>query len=333
LALALALALALTLKLIPNSKFQIRLEVNLNNGIPVVKSKDAAEAAEKKRLQQAARQFEAMFLNQMLQIMRKSGSIINEDEKDGMGLGWDNPYQELFDWQLALRLSESRPLGIADALKRHYERQISEAQPLEPQPAKPLPRLNSRAGVPYLKEDVALNSIVARAAEHHQVDPALIKAVITVESGGNSKAISNKGAKGLMQLMDSTAAEVGVRNPFDVRQNINGGTAYLRRMLDRYQGNTRLALAAYNAGPGAVDRYAGVPPYKETTAYVNKVLEAYRREQASAKHNNSTELSELPSVNPSRLTVEHLMAADHSGLAVEKGNTRPAEPASGSTGN
>jgi soluble lytic murein transglycosylase-like protein len=116
-----------------------------------------------------------------------------------------------------------------------------------------------------------------------KLDPALLYAVITQESGGNPGEVSSKGAKGLMQLMDGTARELGVGNSFDPRQNILGGARYLRQMLDRFGGDLRLALAAYNAGPGAVERHGAVPPFAETQQYVNRVLEHYGRYQTALK--------------------------------------------------
>jgi soluble lytic murein transglycosylase-like protein len=116
------------------------------------------------------------------------------------------------------------------------------------------------------------DDIVVAHAQRHSLRPELVRAVIQVESGYNPSATSPKGAMGLMQLMPATARELGVRNAYDPEENIRGGTAYLRQLLDRYDGNEELALAAYNAGSGAVDKYGQrVPPYRETRDYVRKV--------------------------------------------------------------
>ena len=122
-----------------------------------------------------------------------------------------------------------------------------------------------------------LERIVREAAERHNLDPALVKAVIENESGWNPKAISRKGALGLMQLIPTTAERYGVGNVFDPAQNVDGGARYLRSLLDRYHHNLDLSLAAYNAGEGAVERTGGVPPYRETRTYVQKVTESYFR--------------------------------------------------------
>ncbi len=115
------------------------------------------------------------------------------------------------------------------------------------------------------------------AAAREGLDPNLVRAVAKVESGGNAHAVSRAGAKGLMQLMDGTARSVGVTDSFDAAQNAAGGAKYLRQMLNRFGGDVTRALAAYNAGPGAVEKYGGVPPYSETQGYVRRVLQT--REQ------------------------------------------------------
>lgn len=114
-------------------------------------------------------------------------------------------------------------------------------------------------------------SEIETAARRYDIDPALVRAVIHAESAFNATAISPKGAQGLMQLMPGTARELAVDNAMNAEENIRGGADYLARMLKRFDGDTRLATAAYNAGPGAVGRYGGIPPYAETKAYVERV--------------------------------------------------------------
>jgi Rod binding domain-containing protein len=114
---------------------------------------------------------------------------------------------------------------------------------------------------------------IVQASKQYNVSPRLIYSVIAAESGGRHDAISSRGAKGLMQLADSTAAQMGVSDSLDPHKNIVGGTKYLRELLDRYDGDLRLTLAAYNAGPGAVSKFNGVPPYSETQEYIDKVLD------------------------------------------------------------
>lgn len=137
-------------------------------------------------------------------------------------------------------------------------------------------RTNS-AGAVAQPVNPELDQIVQDAAERHDLDPELVKAVISTESGWNSRAISDKGAMGLMQLIPSTAQRFGVGNPFDPAQNIEGGTSYLKTLLDRYNGDLKKSLAAYNAGEHAVDQSGGIPAYPETQRYVQKVTKAYFR--------------------------------------------------------
>lgn len=118
----------------------------------------------------------------------------------------------------------------------------------------------------------AVEKSIQQAAAKYNLSPDLIRSIIRAESNFQADAVSSAGAKGLMQLMPETAKELGVTNPFDIQQNIDGGSRYLRQMLDRFGGNLKSALAAYNAGPGAVEQYNGEVPYAETRQYVKRVL-------------------------------------------------------------
>jgi soluble lytic murein transglycosylase-like protein len=124
--------------------------------------------------------------------------------------------------------------------------------------------------------DTSLEPMIARHSGNQNLDPRLVRALIQAESGYNVKAVSNKGAIGLMQLMPGTASELNIRNPYDPDQNIQGGTMYLRQMLDHFAGKVELAIAAYNAGPGAVEKHRGIPPFAETRDYVKRVLALWR---------------------------------------------------------
>jgi soluble lytic murein transglycosylase-like protein len=125
-----------------------------------------------------------------------------------------------------------------------------------------------------------IDRLVSANAATWNVDPSLIKAIIANESGFNANATSNVGAQGLMQLMPGTASGLGVTDAYDPAQNVWGGTRYIRGLLDRFGGNVELAVAAYNAGPGAVEKYNGVPPYAETQNYVQNVLASFAKYKA-----------------------------------------------------
>jgi soluble lytic murein transglycosylase-like protein len=144
-------------------------------------------------------------------------------------------------------------------------------------PSAPLVASNLVASPVAQPVSEALDRIVLQTAQKNHVDPALVRAVISTESNWNSSAVSSKGALGLMQLIPDTARQMGVGNAFDPAQNVDGGVRYLRMLLERYNGDLSKALAAYNAGPGAVDRFGGVPNFRETRAYVRKVTDTYYR--------------------------------------------------------
>lgn len=123
---------------------------------------------------------------------------------------------------------------------------------------------------------------IQKAASKYELEPELIRAVIKTESNGNHRAVSRKGAKGLMQLMPSTASDMNVSNPFDPEANIDGGTRYLKYLLERFKGNMTLALAAYNSGPGTVEKYGNIPPINETQQYVKRIFNLYSGKKSYA---------------------------------------------------
>jgi soluble lytic murein transglycosylase-like protein len=127
---------------------------------------------------------------------------------------------------------------------------------------------------PAARHDARFDALIEQYAREHGISPELVRAVIQAESGFNPRAVSPKGAMGLMQLMPATARELGVDNPFQPEENIRGGTRYLAQLLARYNQDVHLALAAYNAGPASVERYGRVPPYRETQNYVKKITGA-----------------------------------------------------------
>jgi hypothetical protein len=159
----------------------------------------------------------------------------------------------------------------------HFERDTSQPPapvPLETQASTPL-NLQRQASL----SAAGLDQIVSSAGERHKLDPDFIRSVIKAESGFHQNAISSKGALGLMQLMPRTASELGVTNPFNPNANVDGGTRYLRDLLEKYNFDVNKALAAYNAGPKRVDQYHGVPPYNETQAYISRIIRDFNRQK------------------------------------------------------
>jgi len=221
------------------------------------------------KLRKAAQDFESIFISQILKNMRKT---IPESGLFGNGLAGEF-YTSMFDENIANTIAGKGGLRIADTLIESLTNRNSggfnglKLKDYNLRPIKTLPNPTT---------PVWDRSIVHDAAKKYKLDPKLVEAVIKVESAGEANAISNKGAVGLMQLMKPTAEELGVTDRYDPRQNVFGGSKYLRQLLSRFDGNLEHALAAYNAGPGAVKKYNGIPPYKETIRYVEKVLNQYQ---------------------------------------------------------
>lgn len=180
------------------------------------------------------------------------------------------------------QMSSDQTVGLNQSFQELLMQKINEASQMNhsllmqgtiPKTAAPIS--HKPESTTSLNDNSSINTYVNDAAQKFGVDEKLIHSVIKIESNYNSTAHSGAGAQGLMQLMPATARGLGVTNSLDAQQNINGGTKYLSQMLKKYNGNTKLALAAYNAGPGNVDKHQGIPPFKETQNYVNKVIDHY----------------------------------------------------------
>jgi soluble lytic murein transglycosylase-like protein len=144
------------------------------------------------------------------------------------------------------------------------------------------PKIQGPVAIMIAPTKEEMHEMLALAGEAHHIDEDLLASVVRAESGGQVRAVSRTGAQGLMQLMPGTANAMGVQDSFEPAQNIAGGTAYLDALLTRYHDNVALALAAYNAGPGAVDKYHGLPPYRETREYVARVIREFNRRKRMA---------------------------------------------------
>lgn len=246
---------------------------------------DRFSEQEKVRLRRAVKDFEAIFVSQMLKSMRSS---LSTSGMFGDSFGGE-VLEGIFDLELGRHLSAHSSFGLAELL---YKQITGEDFPSEPRkitrpvttpdrqrthapPTEQFPR-PVVAGKTLYDRIQALEPYIHEASRKFGLDESLIKAVIAAESAARVDALSPKNAKGLMQLMDGTALEMGVQNVWDPRENILGGSRYLRKMLQRHQGDVVLALASYNAGPGAVDRFNGVPPFRETHTYIERVLRYQR---------------------------------------------------------
>ena len=284
-------------------KAQMGMANNLKGLSSLAKNAGKGGAADSKRWK-AALDFQSMFLGQMYKAMRKtvSGSELTE-ESQGMSSG-RGIFTEMLDQEYA-NLDSKNPLvsgsqgmqkaasGMSNSLAAQIYRtllrqegiQVPGAPGTKKEDLAPMPFMNvgamaralggrkaNPAQVPTLSDEV-LDPIVDLASKTYGVAKNLIRSVIGQESAGKHLAVSPAGAKGLMQLMDTTAGDLGVKNAFNPRENVMAGTRYLKQMLERFNGDEKLALAAYNAGPGAVDRFGGIPPYAETRNYVDKVLQ------------------------------------------------------------
>ncbi len=229
-------------------------------------------------LRRVAQEFEALFLTKLIRSMRSASEILSsDDEAAGAGM-----MREMMDEHLARELSAQGGIGLSRLFEDRYGDPAGQIRRIGRGSLEPPVRIafesyeKVRSGETQGKGGLdRYSAIIDRVAKENDLSPDLLRAVILQESGGNARAISSAGAKGLMQLMDTTATDMGVRRPFDPAENIAGGARYLRLQLDRWEGDLKKALAAYNAGPGTVERYGGIPPYPETQEYVRNVMGYY----------------------------------------------------------
>lgn len=202
-------------------------------------------------------------------------------------------------------------IDVPTADIEHYE----DAPPELPSPAsdsRPLASATKRASSPFPRNaasapPVNLDEVVSSASGRYRLDPDLVNSVIKAESGFNAHAVSPKGAQGLMQLMPGTASTLGVPNAFDPKANVEGGTKYLRELLERYNFDLVKALAAYNAGPQRVEQFNGVPPYHETRAYVARIVKDFNKKKTAQQ--NAAASSAAKSVAPKRTGAKASTAA------------------------
>lgn len=223
-------------------------------------------------LRKAAQDFEAIFIAQLLKNMRKG---VSESGLFGKGFS-GSMYQSMFETTLAREMASKGGLHLSDIIVESLQ---PSGKASGPETGKTLADYLQHPIRQITGVRVSKNwdrSIISEAARTFELDPKLIEAVIKVESDFNPHLVSRKGAAGLMQLMPKTAGELGVRNRYDPKQNVFGGAKYLRMMLNRFDNDLKLALSAYNAGPAAVEKYGGVPPFRETQNYVAKVLSHYQ---------------------------------------------------------
>ena len=238
------------------------------------------DEARKLKLQKTARDFESLLTSMMLKSMTSdTKGISGGDENNGGDESYGKDYfDSIFQQQMAAKLSKGKGIGIAEMLYKKLTGEELNAPQTITKSANPIkfisdPEIHSiQPSDSSIKRINTFDNIINDASKTYGVDKNLIKSVILTESAGNVKAYSKANAKGLMQLIDSTAKDMGVQNVWDARENILGGTKYLSGLLRQYKGDVKLALAAYNAGPGAVNKYNGIPPFKETKNYVARVI-------------------------------------------------------------
>lgn len=237
------------------------------------------DAKEKARMADASKKFEGLLTSMMLKSMTQTSKGMFGEENSFGGTFLDTFYE----MNMSDFMSQNRSLGVAQEIyKKLTGEDLDESfkykniNATHTREALPVKNTESSTAIKpsnsTMKRVNQFDPIIEEASQRYGIDKNIIKSVIFTESAGKNDAMSNKKAKGLMQLIDSTAKDMGVTNVWDPKENILGGTKYLANMLKKYDGDVKLSLAAYNAGPGNVDKYKGIPPFEETQNYVERVL-------------------------------------------------------------
>ena len=250
------------------------LKNDFNSGI---RETTQYSAKDKEKLAQVSKDFESILTSMMLKSMTKT----NEGLFGKEGYGGDI-LDVLFETELSKFITDNKGMGVAEQIYRNivgekYPSIQSQTKSNIINPIKIKDRKVESKKINSFEKSNAMSRLkkydqfIKEASNKFNVEERLIKSVILTESAGKADAKSKANAKGLMQLMDSTASDMGVRNPWDPKENIYGGTKYLAKMLNDFEGDMDLALAAYNAGPGNVKKFGGVPPFKETQFYISRV--------------------------------------------------------------
>lgn len=261
---------ALNLKITdPNAHFKKGIEV-----------KEKYSSDDKKKLEKVSKDFESMLTSMMIKSMTKTTDGLFGKENYG-----GDVLDVLFESEISKHITNNQGLGVADQIYRSItgenltsfnkisrEKLLSTIQNYNNNSNIKATNENKIAkGSNAMKRIGEYDELIEAASKKFGIDKKLIQSVILTESAGKADAKSRANAKGLMQLMDSTATDMGVKNPWNPEENINGGTKYLSKLLAKYDGDTDMALAAYNAGPGNVKKYNGIPPFKETQNYIKRV--------------------------------------------------------------
>lgn len=266
--------------MLPIKSYDSFHDVQRTNEFKSLKNKLQSASENHEKALEAAKGFETMMVKQMLKSMTSS---LQNKGFFGKAPGSD-VYQDMFMDSMARQITDQGHLGLADMIVKNMEAG-NVRKPLEIRNLNGDDKISSKREFstkinPQKKKSLLsrrldnYDKIITKAANKYNVDKGIIKSIIAAESYANPKAVSRTGAKGLMQLMDKTADSLGVKNSFDPEQNIMGGTKFIKHLLNKYD-SVDLALAAYNAGPGNVDKYNGVPPFKETQNYIKRIKQFY----------------------------------------------------------